>query len=292
MSTKVMSAFSEGLRRLVREPLLQFLLLGLALFAISHALTAWRESGRQRIVIDMALVNYQRNLYHAQYGAWPDDVALEALLRAYVRDEALYREAVRLGLDSGDEVIRQRLVQKMEVLLTDAATAQDPDDATLQRFLRLHAQQYAVPARVSFDLLYFAEAPSASTQNSGETRARAALQRLQAGARAVQSDDFALGHHFDRIDADELQSRFGDSPMAGAPLQVPLLQWAGPFRSGFGWHLIRVDEREAPRAPDFATVRDRLAADWRAEMREQDRQQRIDALVKQHDVQRLDRQRR
>jgi hypothetical protein len=287
MPTKVISAFYGGLRRLAREPLLQFLLLGLALFGISHAIGAWRQAG-QHIVIDTALVNYQRNLYHAQYGAWPDDVALEALLRAYVRDEALYREALRLGLDSGDEVIRQRLVQKMEVVLTDAAPLPEPDEATLRRFMQEHARQYAVPGRVSFELLYFAETDSPA--GPAESRARQALLKLQAGARTVPADDFALGRHFDLIDADELQHRFGDSPMATAPLQAPLRQWAGPFRSGFGWHLIRVSEREASHAPDFDTVRDRLLADWHAEMRERDKQQRIDALVKQHEVRRLDRQ--
>lgn len=288
MSTKVISAFSGGLRRLAREPLLQFLLLGLALFGVSHAIGAWREARQRHIVIDTALVNYQRNLYHAQYGAWPDAVALESLLRAYVRDEALYREALRLGLDSGDEVIRQRLVQKMEVVLTDAAPLSEPDDETLQNFLRAHAQQYAVPGRVSFELLYFAG--NDSPAEDAEARARRALRKLQAGARDVSADDFALGRHFDRIDADELQRRFGDSPMATAPLEAPLQQWAGPFRSGFGWHLVRVSDREASRAPQFAAVRDRLLADWRAEMRERDKQQRIDALVKQHEVRRLDRQ--
>ena len=280
-SAKVISAATGRWRRWAREPLLQFLLLGLLLFAISHALGARRESAGRRIVIDSALVNYQRNLYHAQYGAWPDHVALDALLRGHVRDEALYREARRLGLDSGDEVIRQRLVQKMETVLTDAAPLHDPDDATLERFLQLHAPQYRQPGRVSFDLLFFAD--------GADTRARDALRRLQSGRRAA-GDDFALGGHFDRIDADELARRFGDSSMATAPLEAPLQQWTGPFRSSFGWHLIRVNAREAPRAPAFTTLRERLLVDWRAEMRERDRQQRIDALVAQHEVLRLDQQ--
>jgi NAD(P) transhydrogenase subunit alpha len=85
-------------RRLLGEPLLQFLLLGGALFLISTGLSHWRASAEHRIVIDAPLVTWQRNLYHAQFGTWPNSEALEALVQSYIRDEALYREAMRLGL--------------------------------------------------------------------------------------------------------------------------------------------------------------------------------------------------
>jgi len=271
---------------LLREPLVQFLLLGAALFAASQAISVWRAGAEKRIVIDAALVQYQRNLYHAQYGAWPDASTLESLVRAHVRDEALYREALRLGLDQGDEVIRQRLIQKMEVVLTDAAPPPDPDDATLQRFLDAHAAQYSAPDRVSFELLYFAD--DAGDPKRGEQRAREALRRLATGATDVDSDDFALGSHFESTDADELARRFGDSPMAHAPFEAPKNQWSGPVRSGFGWHLLRVTALAASRPATLAALRERLRADWLADYREKDRQRRIDQLVAGHEIIRRD----
>jgi peptidyl-prolyl cis-trans isomerase C len=275
------------MRRLMREPLLQFLLLGVALFAVSSAITHWRASQERRIVIDPQLVTWQRNLYHAQFGVWPDSETLESLLQSYVRDEALYREAVRLGLGADDEIIRQRLIQKMQFVLTDAVLPPEPDDATLQKFLEQHADQYTDPGRVSFQLLYFADTPD---MDAGKLRATRALQRLAAGATDVRGEVFALGDTWHEVSADELRKRFGDSEMAKAPLHAPLAQWAGPYRSGYGWHLIRVSARATGTVPDLAAVRERVRTDWLADFRERDRDARIARLVAGHQVVRLDKQ--
>jgi len=272
--------------RVLREPLVQFLLMGAALFIAAQAISAWRSGSDRRILVDEALVQYQRNLYHAQYGAWPDSATIESLIRSHVRDEALYREARRLGLDQGDAVIRQRLIQKMEVVLTDAAPPPDPDDATLQGFLDENAARYRAPDRVSFDLLYFTDDPA--DPKRGEQRARDALRTLAAQGTRVSGDDFALGNRFDSADADELARRFGDSPMARAPFDAPMKAWTGPVRSGFGWHLLRVSDRSASQPATLAALRERLRADWLADFRDKDRQRRIDALVARHEVIRQD----
>lgn len=283
---KVIGSVTGLSGRLAREPLLQFLLLGAALFALAHGISAWREARERRIVVDAALVAWQRNLYHAQFGFWPDSETLETLIRSYIRDEALYREARRLGLGADDEVIRQRLIQKMEFVLTDAAPPPEPDEATLQKFLDQHADRYALPGRVSFGLLYFADVDGAP--DAARARAEAALRRLAAGA-VVHGDPFALGDRFTQMDADELRHRFGDTEMAAAPLHAPPDQWAGPFRSGFGWHLIRVTAREPPTVPALATLRGKLRADWLAEFRERDRDARIARLIAAHEIVRQDR---
>jgi hypothetical protein len=276
---------TRTLRNLAREPLVQFLLIGLALFGLSHWLDGQREQHDRRIVIDSARIAWQRNLHHVQFGTYPDERALESLIQSYIRDEALYREATHLGLGADDEVIRQRLIQKMEYVLTDAAAPADPDDATLQQFLSEHADRYSIPGRVSFDLLYF---DGSSGSEQGHERAAAALRQLIAGAQSVHSDDFALGSALQLMDADELSRRFGESEMASAPLTAPVNIWAGPFQSGFGWHLIRVTTREAAKPAALETVRTRLQTDWQAAFREQDRQARIAALVARHEVVRLD----
>jgi peptidyl-prolyl cis-trans isomerase C len=277
----------QALRNLLREPLWQFLLAGLALFGLSHALALRHDARERRIVIDDALVQYQRTLHHAQLGHYPDAATLEALIQNHIRDEALYREARRLQLDADDSVIRQRLIQKMEFVLTDAVVAQDPDDATLQRFLAEHADRYAQPGRVSFEQRLFA---FDDRRADPQARAMAALQQLAGGARAVSADPFALGDVFHQVDADELTRHFGESQMASAPLRAPLGQWSGPYQSGYGWHLIRVGARDAPTPLAFAQIREQLRTDWSAAAREQDKAWRVAALVGEHDIVRLDRQ--
>jgi hypothetical protein len=275
------------LRRAAREPLLQFLLLGAALFLASAAISHWRARTENRIVIDSALVAWQRNLYHAQFGTWPDSEALEALIQSYIRDEALYREAVRLGLGADDEVVRQRLAQKMEFVLTDATPPPEPDDATLQAYLDAHFDQYTEPGRVSFQLLYFADTPD---RDGGHERAKAALQQLVAGATDVHGDPFALDENWSAASADDLRRRFGESEMAEAPLQAPLGEWSGPWRSGYGWHLVHVNSREATTAPSLASMHDQVQSDWLADFRQRDLQARIAQLIAQHQVVRLDRE--
>jgi peptidyl-prolyl cis-trans isomerase C len=275
------------LRRAAREPLLQFLLLGALLFLVSAGISHWRASAQHRIVIDPQLVDWQRNLYHAQFGTWPDSEALEALIQGYIREEALYREAVRLGLGADDAVIRQRLAQKMEFVLTDATTPPEPDDAALQRFLEEHAGQYADSGRASFQLLYFADTPDMA---GGRERARQALQQLAAGDTSVHGDAFALSENWSATSADELRRRFGESEMAEAPLQAPLDQWSGPFRSGYGWHLIRVTARTAAVTPALDSIRDQVRSDWLADFRQRDLDARIASLIDQHRIVRMDQQ--
>ncbi len=283
---QAISTRTRFLGRILREPLLQFLLLGGLLFAGAHWLSGWRDAQQRRIVIDASQVDYQRNLYRTQFGAWPDELTLEALIGNRIRDEALYREARRLGLDDDDAIIRQRLIQKMEFVLTDAVQPPEPDDAVLREFLAAHPQRYQSPGRASFELRFFSGDADGSA--AAEARATAALRRLAAGDQ-VAGDPFALGQDFSQLDADALRRHFGDSPMASVPLQAPLHQWSGPFRSGYGWHLIRVSDRQAAAVPDFAALRPALRADWLDDFRERDLRARIDALVARHEIVRLDR---
>lgn len=274
-------------RRLAGEPLLQFLLLGALLFIASAAISHWRSAAANRIVIDPALVQWQSNLYRAQFGTWPDSEALEALIQRHIRDEVLYREAVRLGLDADDEVIRQRLAQKMEFVLTDATLPPEPDEATLRQFLDEHADRYSDSSRASFQLLYFADTPDMA---GGRVRASQALQRLAAGDTDVEGDAFALDEHWSAASADDLRRRFGESEMAVAPFEAPLEEWSGPFRSGYGWHLLRVTARADAVAPDLDAVREQVRADWLEDFRQRDLEARITELIDKHRVVRQDRE--
>jgi hypothetical protein len=272
-------------RRLAGEPLLQFLLLGALLFLVSAGISHWRSAAADHIVIDPALVQWQRNLYRAQFGAWPDSEALEALIQRHIRDEALYREAVRLGLGADDEVIRQRLAQKMEFVLTDATLPPEPDEAMLQQFLDEHAELYSDSGRASFQLLYFADTPDMA---GGRARASQALQSLAADATDVQGDAFALDEHWSAASTNDLLRRFGESEMAAAPFGAPQDERYGPYRTGYGWHQLRVTSRAGAGAPDRAAVRELVRADWLEDFRQRELEARITELIGKHRIVRQD----
>ena len=271
------------LTRLAREPLLQFALLGALIFALHHLWAASDPQEERRIVIDAAEVEHQQQLYEVQFGTRPDAATTDMLLDRYARDEALFREGMFLGLDTGDEVIRQRIVQKMETLLSDAEPLAEPTDADLEGLLQANLGKYGRNGRASFAQRYFAI--SDGDDAKAQARAVAALARLARSPHAnVMSDALALGESFQDMDADEIVSRFGATQFAQAMWQAPIAQWAGPFRSGYGWHLLRVESRTAPHAPKLQDLRERVREDWMTAARERSREQHIDALREQYEV--------
>jgi hypothetical protein len=130
---------------------------------------------------------------------------------------------------------------------------------------------------VSFAQVYFSVDPGSSGGGgdaAAKGRAEATLQALQRGsgsaARALASgDNFSDGAEFSAVSASNAASLFGDSPLSAALFTVPVDSWAGPFKSGYGWHLVRVTERTPPRASDFQAIRERVRSDYIAELRDQ-----------------------
>ncbi|HJL19533.1 MAG TPA: peptidylprolyl isomerase [Sandaracinaceae bacterium LLY-WYZ-13_1] len=266
-------------RRLVREPLLHFALLGAAVFAAHYALAPPADPPDARVlVLDDAFVDGLRERARAR-GAHPDDAALE---RAWIREEVLVREARRLGLERGDPIVRRRLVQKLELWLEAQADVPAPDDDDLARHLRAHADRYRRPPRVGFTHVFFGRDRADPIGD-----ARAALDALRADGAAPTDlgDPFLLGRDQPPRPVAAVAGSFGPSfaeAVAGAPRDA----WAGPFQSSYGAHLVRVTERTEGSLPSVDAVRERLTADWRRARREEAVARAVERLVERYRVER------
>ncbi len=277
-----------GWRRALQEPLVIFLVLGALILGATALWEQRRDASADRIVIDAGRAAHERNLFQVQFGQLPDAAAQEALIQRHIRDEALVREALRLGLEADDEVIRRRLVQKMEFVLTDTAGLPEPDEATLQQSVQTQPERYATPARYSFELRYFSTDQDARAgRQLAPQRAELAMQRLRRGQTAV-ADSFALGDLHENLSGNELEVRFGANALTQTVRTAPLGQWTGPVQSGFGWHLVKVTARTAELPPIYADVKAVARVHWQEEQREKLREAAIDALVAKHKVLRLD----
>lgn len=273
------------LRPVLREPLTHFLILGILIFAITH----WLESRSQRYVITIAPADLTRieNSYVQQYGAAPTPAQMRTMVDNTVREEIYLREALALGLDRNDEIVRRRLAQKYQFLQADMATPRQPTDAELRRWFDAHAVQFAEPARRSFDQRYFA------IDRRGDAAARqlAATAASQAGqGRAADAgDEFPGPKVAARLAQDDTERLFGSAEFARAVFAAQPGQWVGPVRSGFGWHVIRVTDSIPARPRSFAEARPDALAAWQ----EQDRLARNDAayrtLLARYTVNRTDR---
>jgi peptidyl-prolyl cis-trans isomerase C len=245
---------SMTVRRLVREPLVHFLLLGGLIFAV----LGWRDEPEDPASRMIHLTREDQARLAANFaeimGRPPTAAELDGLTRGWVREEVLYREALRLGLDDGDAVIRKRLAQKMDAIAASAADAEAPDEATLRKWLADHPERFADDAALTFDQIYFT------------TRSRAVVARtlLAGGAdwRRV-GDPVSLSAHFERAGREAIAGELGEEFAQALDTLMVSKTWQGPVEGALGWHLVRLTAREPGRLPPFAAIRDRVEDDWR-----------------------------
>lgn len=248
------------LRAAIREPLLHFFIVGAMIF---FGLQHWRAvHDARRIVITPAVAADLAEKYRLQFGDAPGRADLQRLVDAYVEEEVLFREGQAMGLGQGDEIVRRRIAQKARFVLQDRAAPPEPTEAELRQYLAAHVGRYAQPPRTSFHHLFFS--PAAGGAAAARARAVEALRRLRggAGARSVGADDFPDRDAYVDMDETEAARLFGPSELSAGLGSAPPGQWSGPYRSGYGWHLVHVDARQAPRTPDLAAIRERVREDF------------------------------
>ncbi len=242
-------------RNWLREPLVHFLLLGAVIFAV----LGWRSGPDDPVSRTIHLTRDDQARLAVTFaeimGRPPTQAELDGVIKGWVRDEVLYREALRLGLDDGDAVIRKRLAQKMDAIASSAADAESPDEATLRKWLAEHPDRFADDAAVTFDQLYFT------------TRAHALVAKtlLEGGAdwRKI-GDPVSLPAHFDRAGRDVIARELGDEFARELDVLTIGQAWQGPVEGALGWHLVRLTAREPGHVPRFEEIRARVENDWRA----------------------------
>ena len=273
--------------RILREPLLHFFVLGALVFVAARHFDG--ESGRYRIDAGPAQRARLEATYVQQYGVTPTPEQLQVLLDQFVRSEILFREGLAMGLDRDDEIVRRRVVQKIEFVNQDLDPEAEPSDASLVGYFEHHKGRYSEPPAVSFSHLYF------SADRGGEANAKARAERalgelenselVRGNARALASaDPFAEGVDFTLVSSRNAATLFGDSQLSAALLSAPVGKWSGPYQSGFGWHLLRVTERAPQRAADFQTVRSRVKADYLADLRDRRNDEEFRRLASKYHI--------
>jgi hypothetical protein len=252
-------AMSQGrLRQWLREPLLHFIAAGFILFVASEMRPPSEEVSR--IVITPQREARLANRFAMQFGAPPDSATLAQLVDRDVEEEMLFRRGVALGLDRDDEIVRRRIVQKMEFLLNDVNAPAEPSEAELLAFFNSHAERYATPDRATFSHVFFSaeNGESAARQRAGD-----ALNRIAQGASvAALGDPFPDLYHFSAYETGQVERLFGRNEFASAVFAAPTARWMGPYRSSYGWHLLYVQTRRPAAQPVLAEVRDRVRTDF------------------------------
>jgi peptidyl-prolyl cis-trans isomerase C len=275
------------LKRWLREPLLHVLLIGLALFAIYGALNpdAGQRQDANRIVITTDdLAQIQLN-WMAQWQRAPTSDEMHSLLDGKIREEILAREAMALGLDKDDTIVKRRMAQKMEFLMEDVSALREPPDDELRLWFERNPQRFALPGLVSFRHLYF------STDVRGERARDAAADVLRqlAGkpeeSREIdgRSDPFMFQDFYAERSLDQVAGIFG-TKFAQALLGLKERNWQGPIESGLGWHLVWVESMTPGRVPAFEEVEATVKSEWIDEQRAESKRSMFESMIARYQI--------
>jgi len=253
--------------RWLREPLLHFLLAGGALFLLHGLLNRDASPADGEIVVSEARVASLAEGFARTWMRPPTAEELQGLVDDYVAEEVYYREALALGLDRDDTIVRRRLRQKLEFLFDDIASAPPPTDAQLQSWLEAHAAKFAEPERLSLQQVLFSPARRGDGARGEAERALAELRAGRGPADPRQlGDPTLLPPALESASLPEIAAAFGND-FADRLEEAPVGEWIGPVPSTFGLHLVRVDDREAEELPALAEIRPRVLSDWEAGQR-------------------------
>ncbi len=268
--------------RVLREPLLHFLLLGGLIFALGDMRN--RDGDQYRIVLDDARVAKIVQTYTQQFGGPPSPKMLHTLVDNYINEEVLYREGLAMRLDQDDEVIRRRIVQKVQFLEQDLNPPAAPADAALRTFYDSHRARYETPARIAFTHIYFS--PDKGGDARAHARALAALASLNDNTvRAPERGDaYPDLYDYASIGPGEAAKLFGQTQIATAIFRASPRHWSGPFRSGYGWHLVYVNAVQPARLAPFDEARAQVRSDYQAQSQSETNQRNFAALKARYTV--------
>jgi len=267
------------IRTLLGEPMLHFVLLGIVLFGAYHWI-APVNSAADRIVISRGVVDDLVTQHVAAKGREPAAAEMRHLIDSYVRDEILYREGVKLGLERDDIVVKRRVRQKIE-LIEEEAAARTPTNADLSAYLTANQARFVQPAILSFDQVFLGQATSGPDVMQAVAVTRDALQKGTAPEALGQRT--LLPRRLTRIPADLVARDFG-AAFATALEKAPVGEWAGPIDSSLGAHYVRVSERTPAATPPLGAVRDQVVREWENDRRQRARNDAYARMRSRYDV--------
>jgi hypothetical protein len=274
------------MKKWLKEPLLHFLVIGALIFIVFSAVNEQEiRVDEKKIVVSTGDIERLTAKWLKSRNRSPTESELKGLIDSYIREEVYYREALALGLDQDDTVLRRRLMQKMEFLSQDIAELNTPDQATLEAYFHEHRNKYELPARVSFTHIYF------NFDKHGmqvfETASRV-LAEIQAAASPVDNapelgDQFMLQFNF------TLETPFEISRLLGQNFAEQLFQletngWKGPVESGYGLHLVWINEKIDARMPEFASVIDKVRTEWMFEQRQKTNKEIYERFKERYEI--------
>lgn len=272
--------------KFIREPLVHFLVIGIALF-ILYSLWGQQEARQQErsITITAGEVAWLTDAWEKRWNRPPTPEERKGLVDQYIRERILYREAVAMGLDRDDSVIRRRLAQKLEFLSNDLITPQPPTGEELKAYFTEHLDRYQPPALVTMTQVFIDPDLRGDQTLADAEDIKQRLIALKEPPNDARSygDAFMLQSYYPERSEADLLKLFG-SVFARSVFELESGQWHGPVLSGYGTHLVYIHDHQQPEPPALADIEKQVRQDWERDKRAELNAQFVDSMIARYEV--------
>ncbi|MBW2671147.1 MAG: peptidyl-prolyl cis-trans isomerase [Deltaproteobacteria bacterium] len=252
------------MKKFYKEPLLHFLIIGSLIFVLFSIVNKDEiDVSGNKIVVTAAEIERLSANWSKNWNRPPTETELKGLVESYIKEEVYYREALALGLDQNDTILRRRLMQKMEFLSNDLAELNQPDESALNKYFLDNEDKYELPPRVSFTHIYF------SLDKRGAKvveDAKSVLTGLNALRAPELGDTFMMQYDFVQETPFEVERLFGKG-FTEELFTLETNTWQGPIESGYGLHLVRISKKVDSGMPELVSVVDKVRTDLMFEQR-------------------------
>lgn len=277
---------SNKLSQLLKEPLIQFLLIGAGIYG-AYALygTPQDDGPDTTILVDEVRVQGFINQWGKRWNRPPTRQEIDGVIDAFVRDEILYRQALAMGLGEDDPVTRRRLAQKLEFLTSDLALFKEPEAGELEQYFQDHQDRYRDPDLMTFSHVFFDPDLRDETTLGDAAQVLAQLQAagIPDAATLDAGDRFMLQSYYAEASELDIRRQFG-SGFAESILQLNSGQWHGPVLSGYGVHLVYIYDFQQATPPAFEDVQQAVLQDWQTDQQEAFNEEFFENLKSRYDV--------
>jgi len=269
-----MSKYLLKIKKLLKEPLLHFLLIGALIFLVYGVVN--REQNAQDIVIDDNLISELAAKWELKRNRKPSLEELTGLVNQYIEQEVLYREALAMNLDYNDEIVKRRLAQKMEFISDGLAESLQPTEEMLISYYQEHKENYKKPSFFTLEQVYFSE----DKRTNAFEDARLALQSENP---AALGDNLSLPSQYTNTSISKISRDYG-SAYVEALDTLEIGKWTGPVHSGFGVHIVQITEKKQARYFNFKEVAEKVLVDYNFDASNTFKEELISTLLKNYTV--------
>jgi hypothetical protein len=271
------------LKRLLKEPIIHFAALGLLIFAVNGVVNRVATQPAEKIVVTSAKIEQLATLFASAWQRPPTTGELNGLIDDYAKEEIYVREAIKLGIDKDDSVIRRRLRQKMEFFDDDLAGSLAPTDDQLEAYLQAHSAEFELEPMLAFRQIFLNPDRHGIGIDADAALALQVLRASTAAAPTTQGDASLLPSSLPLTGKSEIARIFGED-FANAIASAPAGQWTGPIKSDFGLHIVQVTQLKPGRKRPLAEVRDDVLREWTFAKRKELAARHFAELLKHYEV--------